>query len=118
MIDFLDIAVLILLCFLGFIAGRAFSGGRKPYAGEVDSLVYPTSSQDYSLTPCLPDITIKLYTAHNGRVLSVESPKARHTNVHSSGPHVPLFSELVLVQEGELLSDAIARVLIIKGLQA
>ena len=113
MIDFLDIAVLILLCFLGFIAGRLRHRVQHP-----DS--YPDSypPQELSFIPCPPDVTIKLYTAHNGRVLSVESPKAQKTSNYSNGPHVSVFPELVLVQEGELLSDAITRVLIIKGLQA
>ena len=61
-----------------------------------------------------PEIQVKLIHAVNGRILEVSTKKPHQ---HAIG-HYDWESEMHIVEEGQLLSQAIASVLLMKGLEA
>jgi hypothetical protein len=61
-----------------------------------------------------PEIQVKLIHAVNGRILEVSTKKP---HAHAIG-HYDWESEMHIVEEGQLLSQAIASVLLMKGLEA
>ena len=61
-----------------------------------------------------PEIQVKLIHAVNGRILEVSTKKP---HPHATG-HYDWESEMFIVEEGQLLSQAIAAVMLMKGLEA
>ena len=60
-----------------------------------------------------PEIQVKLIHAVNGRILEVSTKKP---HPHATG-HYDWESEMFIVEEGQLLSQAIASVMLLKGLE-
>ena len=61
-----------------------------------------------------PEIQVKLIHAVNGRILEVSTKKPHQ---HAIG-HYDWDSEMFIVEEGQLISQAIAAVMLMKGLEA
>jgi hypothetical protein len=61
-----------------------------------------------------PEIQVKLIHAVNGRILEVSTKKPHQ---HAIG-HYDWESEMFIVEEGQLISQAIAAVMLMKGLEA
>ena len=98
------------------VAGASFVQGfveaRKKHKAKRETL-FAVTERDSSPHNVLPEIMVKLVNASNGRLLEVSTKKA----VSISHSHFEWEHEMYIVQEGQKLSEAVAMVMLMKGLE-
>ena len=101
--------------FFGMVIGGfalGFMDARKAHKVKRETL-FAVTERDGSPHNVNPEIMVKLINASNGRLLEVSTKKA----VNVSHNHFEWGHEMYIVQEGQKLSEAVAMVMLMKGLE-
>jgi hypothetical protein len=97
------------------VAGASFVQGfveaRKKH--KTKSELFAVTERDTSNHNVSPEIMVKLINAANGKLLEISTKKA----INISHNHFEWEHEMYIVQEGQKLSEAVAMVMLMKGLE-
>lgn len=104
-------AIVLSVGWVSYMLYLAWSVNKGERRKREDEIVTLSSDRDRNVQP---EIQVKLIHAVNGRILEVSTKKP---NQHAIG-HYDWESEMYIVEEGQLLSQAIASVMLMKGLEA
>ena len=89
---------------------QGFEKARKKHKVEQGRLITERDGNPHSV---VPEIMVKLIPAANGRLLEISTKKLINiTHNHFEWEH-----EMFIVEEGQTLSQAIAMVMLMKGLE-
>ena len=98
------------------VAGASFVQGfinaRRKHEARQERLIAVTERDSISHNTA-PEVMVKLLNATNGKLLEVSTKKAINIALN----HFEWEHEMYIVQEGQKLSEAVAMVMLMKGLE-